>query len=611
MRHILLLVLLSMIVISASSASAVSVALENAFLIVTDIKLARDDIEQSGGFVIHIFPDDKVLTGKIPPNFNSSFVREIFFEGDELQESNFIHLVWQKSLASEQYISPAFDLEPIDDMIWDEEVDVSDLEYQSRRLPVGTLLPTDTSLYMIGDVSVGVITPESISGSEDWTQEELAEVHSEVMNSLTWWAELNTSAHLTFTYHFEDQVPTTHEPIEEGSIGLHYWGPDVLLELGHGDGEDGALDDSYDYVNYLRDEDGTDWGFVLFIVDSSNDEDGAFSDGRFAFAAMTNSGGGPLMVMTYDNHNYGIENMDAVMAHETGHIFGALDQYAGCECYYDAGYLNYENQNCLENCLINENSIMKYALFAFDNDLVDYYARGQLGWQDSDDNSVLDILEGGTELILTEHTPDPPEGFEVQYSGTAEISIFSSISTTYRDALIDRIEVLEYRHEFEGVYSDWLPITNTNEYFSYPDLITDFEFVAGSLLEGDYVFEVRSTNRFGEIHTDTDSVTINVVSSVEDIPSSKNIITHNQPNPFSGETSITYEILTSGPVTLQVFDIQGRAVKTLVDAHKDAGSYTAVWNRMDMTGQMVPTGIYFTRLRAGSTTHKHTMLVVN
>jgi len=281
--------------------------LQDSFLVVKNIDGARKDIESAGGIVTHIFPEDKILIGKISKNFKSRNVRKIYFEGDRMKNDDFLYSVWEKSLEKED--KPIKDIDPIyEDVISEEKIELSDLEYQMKRLPSGNALPTDTSLYMIGDISVGVITPESIGGSEDWTQQELTEVYSEVMNGLAWWSNLNPNAHLTFTYHFEEQVPTTYEPIEEGSIYRHYWGPEVLFELGHGDGEGPVTDDVYDYVNYLRDEDSTDWGFVVFVVDSSNDFDGAFSDGKFAFTNMYSSGGGPYMTMTYDNYDYGINN---------------------------------------------------------------------------------------------------------------------------------------------------------------------------------------------------------------------------------------------------------------------------------------------------------------
>ena len=52
---------------------------------------------------------------------------------------------------------------------------------------------------------------------------------------------------------------------------------------------------------------------------------GTFPDGRFGFAQLQ----GYFVIMTYTNDGWGIGNMDGVFAHESGHIFGTLDEYPG------------------------------------------------------------------------------------------------------------------------------------------------------------------------------------------------------------------------------------------------------------------------------------------
>ena len=69
---------------------------------------------------------------------------------------------------------------------------------------------------------------------------------------------------------------------------------------------------------------------------------------------------------------------------------------------------------------------------------------------------------------------------------------------------------------------------------------------------------------------------------------------NNYPNPFNPVTNIRYQLPVTGKVKLQIFDLSGRLVQTLVDENKPAGHYSAVWN-----AQNVSSGIYFIRLRAG------------
>jgi len=233
----------------------------------------------------------------------------------------------------------------VDDVIYEENPVMSG--DAGKELPYGADYE-DTSLYMIGDVKISVITPESIGGSEDWDSDRLAQVYSEIMNAMDWWADREPNAGLNNVYVFEEQVPIPSEPIEQ--IGLGIWIAETMVELGY----EGTTAGIYDYVNDQRDAmPETDWSFVVYVADSLNDSDGRFADGKFAFARMQISGGpgGPYCVMTYDNSGYGIENMDTVAAHETGHIFGAMDQYGSCTCTFPYGYLNYENQNCVNDCM--------------------------------------------------------------------------------------------------------------------------------------------------------------------------------------------------------------------------------------------------------------------
>jgi flagellar hook assembly protein FlgD len=52
--------------------------------------------------------------------------------------------------------------------------------------------------------------------------------------------------------------------------------------------------------------------------------------------------------------------------------------------------------------------------------------------------------------------------------------------------------------------------------------------------------------------------------------------------------------------TLEVFDVEGRRVTTLLDEIIDAGAHTATWNGRDANGRSQPSGVYFCRLMVGS-----------
>lgn len=70
----------------------------------------------------------------------------------------------------------------------------------------------------------------------------------------------------------------------------------------------------------------------------------------------------------------------------------------------------------------------------------------------------------------------------------------------------------------------------------------------------------------------------------------------NYPNPFNPETRINFEIAEPARVTLQIFDVTGRAVATLVDDNLSAGSHSVTWNGANKRGQKLVSGVYFYRL---------------
>ena len=70
----------------------------------------------------------------------------------------------------------------------------------------------------------------------------------------------------------------------------------------------------------------------------------------------------------------------------------------------------------------------------------------------------------------------------------------------------------------------------------------------------------------------------------------------NYPNPFNPSTIIPYQLAATSPVRLEVFNILGQRVATLVDEEQQAGSYRARWDGTDAAGRAAAAGVYFYRL---------------
>jgi hypothetical protein len=90
-------------------------------------------------------------------------------------------------------------------------------------------------------------------------------------------------------------------------------------------------------------------------------------------------------------------------------------------------------------------------------------------------------------------------------------------------------------------------------------------------------------------------------------------LTQNYPNPFNPSTTINYNVDASGMVSLKVYDIMGRLVRTLVEGHRSSGNlagYNVVWDGKDSQGQQVSAGLYIYSLQTpgGNMTKKMVLL---
>ena len=98
-------------------------------------------------------------------------------------------------------------------------------------------------------------------------------------------------------------------------------------------------------------------------------------------------------------------------------------------------------------------------------------------------------------------------------------------------------------------------------------------------------------------------------TAVGEAPPRAATLTPNRPNPFNPSTTLAYEVSTPGPVRLQVYDLRGRLVATLVDGHVAAGRHAARWSGRDGNGRDVSSGVYVARLLAGERIARQSMVL--
>jgi hypothetical protein len=88
------------------------------------------------------------------------------------------------------------------------------------------------------------------------------------------------------------------------------------------------------------------------------------------------------------------------------------------------------------------------------------------------------------------------------------------------------------------------------------------------------------------------------IKEIREVVKSGNSLNQNYPNPFSGNTTIEFGIEMNKHISLIIYDMSGNQVRTLVNENFPAGKYSITWDGTNLSGAMVPNGIYFYVLMA-------------
>ena len=84
----------------------------------------------------------------------------------------------------------------------------------------------------------------------------------------------------------------------------------------------------------------------------------------------------------------------------------------------------------------------------------------------------------------------------------------------------------------------------------------------------------------------------------------------NAPNPFNPVTTIAFALPEQADVSLKVYNMAGRVVRTLVNGPEGPGTHSVVWDGRDEAGRTVASGVYFYRMDAGEFTERRMMVLL-
>ena len=127
----------------------------------------------------------------------------------------------------------------------------------------------------------------------------------------------------------------------------------------------------------------------------------------------------------------------------------------------------------------------------------------------------------------------------------------------------------------------------------------EFIFTITNVVKSGWVYDVSSnieTSDFAPWNVMGKRI---VTENTELIPITTDLI-GNFPNPFNPSTTIKFQISENQNVKLQIYNLMGKLIKTLVDSEQNVGNHSVIWNGKDDFGQNVASGLYIYKLQAGS-----------
>jgi hypothetical protein len=200
-----------------------------------------------------------------------------------------------------------------------------------------------------------------------------------------------------------------------------------------------------------------------------------------------------------------------------------------------------------------------------------------------------------TELDITLPFIAPPVNLQAELmDGTAYLT-WEAPETRTRDRILQYYKV--YRNHDGG---DFLMI--------YATTATDYDEELDTM--GSYGYYITAMYSNNSESDPTETVYIEFTSENDDILPIVTELKGNYPNPFNPTTTISYSLKENADVLLEVYNMKGQKVVTLVDGNQDAGNYDTVWTGKDDKGNSTASGMYFYKMRAGKYTSIKKMLLM-
>jgi hypothetical protein len=301
---------------------------------------------------------------------------------------------------------------------------------------------------------------------------------------------------------------------------------------------------------------------------------------------------------------------DSVSAHFTNNAIteSGTGIHFGNYPHFDAGIYfngfwnnisgNYYSVGC-PTCFDTAGNIEAYPMYA-NPDSGDFHLQAYSPLIDAGDPNILDVDgtrsdigcyggPGGCSYVYLDLAPQIPDSISGHVAG-------DTVNIIWRcnyEADFNRYQI--YRDTISGFTPSIHNMIAEPETAYYQDIIPNHY--------SSFYYKLTSVDNQHNASDFSDELAV-IFSGIppfsQDGPPRYAVISTAYPNPFNSQINIVYSASNLGPqppeIKLEIFDIQGRVVRTLVNERKPCGTYRAIWDGKDDHGEPVASGSYLARL---------------
>ncbi|MDP8201121.1 MAG: choice-of-anchor D domain-containing protein [Candidatus Tenebribacter burtonii] len=250
-------------------------------------------------------------------------------------------------------------------------------------------------------------------------------------------------------------------------------------------------------------------------------------------------------------------------------------------------------------------------------------------------NGILEgtiTLNGGTgsvnatsvQIGTTTVTVDPTGYYTTElipglYDVTFSLPTYESVTIENVEVISEQITTLDvvlnycfapqnltYTIEYNDIILEWDEPQTTREVTSYKVYrdeveiaeINELTYTDEDLIIAIYEYYVTAIYSDGQESESSNVVTIELTSSGNGLIPLVTKLHGNYPNPFNPSTSIRFDLAGDSDVTIQIFNVKGQLIKTLIQEKISAGEHSIEWNGDDDDDRSIASGIYLYKLQA-------------